>query len=120
VLAARALQESAMFDAATVNDAVATLIGCLDDPSAAKRLSAIKALSACLDNPTAQLALAGALGSTDRMTRYAAAAALCDNANGHRILRHAAEQHDSSDAARIAAEILWSRAQPSNALAALV
>ncbi len=120
VLAARALQESAMFDAGTVNDAVSTLIGCLDDASPAKRMSAIKALSSCLDNPTAQLALAGALGSSDRMTRYAAAAALCDNANGHRILRHAADQSDSSDAARIAAEILWSRAERSDALDVMV
>lgn len=108
MLATRALLESATFDRATVNDAVSTLIACLDDPSSAMRLAAIKALSECITNTAAQLALAGALGAPDRMTRYAAAAALSDHVVGRRILEQAARSGDDSDAARMATEILWS------------
>lgn len=107
MLAARALIESATFDRATVSDAVSALIACLDDVSSAKRLAAINALAVCIDSTPAQLALAGALGSSDRMTRYAAAAVLSDTVVGRQILRCAAGEQDGSDAARMAAEILW-------------
>ena len=107
MLAARALVESATFDRATVSDAVAALIACLDDASSAKRLAAINALAVCIDSTAAQLALAGALGSNDRMTRYAAAAVLSDTVVGRQILRCAAGEQNGSDAARMAAEILW-------------
>ncbi len=106
MLTTRVLQESALFDRSTVNDAITTLISCLDDPSSAMRLAAVKALAECLSNTAAQLALAGALGSEDRMTRYAAAAALADDVIGRRVLEQVAG--DESDAARIATEILWS------------
>lgn len=107
MLARRALNESAMFDRATVGDAISTLIGSLDDRSAAKRLAAVTALAASVDHPGAQLALAGALGSDDRMTRYAVAASLSDSVVGRQILRRTAAEGDGSDAARMAAEILW-------------
>jgi hypothetical protein len=107
MLVSRALTESAMFDPATVTDAVGALITALDDPSSTKRLAAVKALSASIDHPGAQLALAGALGSEDRMTRFAVAAALSDSVVGRQILRQAAGDPDGSDAARMAAEILW-------------
>ena len=107
MLARRALDESATFDRATVSDAVSTLIRSLDDRSAAKRLAAVSALSASIDHPGAQLALAGALGSSDRMTRYAVAASLSDSVVGRQILRRTAADVDGSDAARMAAEILW-------------
>ena len=107
MLARRALDESATFDRATVSDAVSTLIRSLDDRSAAKRLAAVTALSASIDHPGAQLALAGALGSSDRMTRYAVAASLSDSVVGRQILRRTAADVDGSDAARMAAEILW-------------
>jgi hypothetical protein len=108
MLARRVLDESAIHDRATVGDAVSTLIRSLDDPSAAKRLAAVTALSTSIDHPAAQLALAGALGSSDRMTRYAVAASLSDSVVGRQILRRAAAEADGSDAARMAAEILWS------------
>lgn len=108
MLARRVLDESALHDRATVGDAVATLIRSLDDPSAAKRLAAVTALSSSIDHPAAQLALAGALGSSDRMTRYAVAASLSDSVVGRQILRRTAAEADGSDAARMAAEILWS------------
>lgn len=107
MLARRALNESAMFGRATVSDAVSTLIGSLDDQSAARRLAAVTALSGSIDHPGAQLALAGALGSGDRMTRYAVAASLSDSVVGRQILRRTAAEQDGSDAARMAAEILW-------------
>ncbi len=108
MLARRALDESATFDRASTTDAISTLIGSLDDASSAKRLAAIGALSASIDHVGAQLALAGALGSSDRMTRYAVAASLSDTVAGRDILRRTAAQGDESDAARMAAEILWS------------
>jgi hypothetical protein len=107
MLVSRALTESATFDRATVTDAVGTLISALDDRSSTKRLAAVKALSASIDHPGAQLALAGALGSEDRMTRFAVAAALSDSVVGRQILCQAAADPDGSDAARMAAEILW-------------
>ena len=108
MLARRALDESATFDRRSTADAIATLIGSLDDASSSKRLAAIGALSASIDHVAAQLALAGALGSSDRMTRYAVAASLSDSVAGREILRRTAAQGDGSDAARMAAEILWS------------
>jgi len=115
MLASKALNESATFDRATVGDAISALIGALDDSSGSTRLAAVNALSTSLENPSAQLALAGALGSPDRMTRYAAAAALSDSVNGRIILRRAAAENDGSDAARMAAEILWAGDEHDNA-----
>ncbi len=110
MLAQRAINESATFDAATVADAVSTLIGSLDSDSASVRLAAVNALAGTVENhPPAQLALAAALGSSDRMVRFATAAALSDTVIGQSILRSAASTADGSDAARMAAEILWTR-----------
>lgn len=109
LLAQRAITESALFDRATVAEAVSALIAALDDTSSTRQLAAVTALAGTIeDHPAAQLALAGALGSPDRMVRFATAAALSDSVTGHRILRSAVAAGDDSDAARIAAEILWS------------
>jgi hypothetical protein len=121
LLAQRAINESATFDAATVADAVSVLIGSLDNVSASVRLAAVNALAGSVEShPQAQLALAAALGSTDRMVRFATAAALSDTVIGQSILRSAAAGGDGSDAARIAAEILWTRdplSRPAGAVA---
>lgn len=107
-LAQRAMTDRGRFDRATVADAMSSLIGALDDPVPAKRLAAVSALAASIDHRSAQLALAGALGSGDRMVRYATASALSESTIGNEILRRAAAEHDGSDAARMAAELLWS------------
>lgn len=107
VLARRALDESAFFDRATTTDAVNALVDALQSSSSSQRLAAVGALAASIDHAAAQLALAGALGSPDRMTRYAVAASLVDTVAGQRILRRAAADADGSDAARMAAEVLW-------------
>lgn len=109
VLARRALMESATFDRLTVNDAIATLVESLESPSSSKRFAAVSALASCAENPGAQIALAGALGAEDRMTRFASAASLADSVAGRKILEHAAARQDGSDAAVMAAELLWSQ-----------
>jgi hypothetical protein len=70
-------------------------------------LAAVTALAAAIEHPAAQLALAGALGSSERMIRYATAANLSETPIGREILRRAANSVDGSDAARMASEILW-------------
>lgn len=110
LLAQRAVRESALFDPATVADAMAALVAALDHPAANRRLAAVNALAGTIDDhPAAQLALAGALGSPDRMVRFATAAALSESATGQDILRATAELGDGSDAARMAAQLLWSQ-----------
>lgn len=112
MLAQRALTESATFDRATVTDAIMTLIEALVHESSSKRLAAVTALSASIDHPAAQIALAGALGSEDRMVRFATAANLSDSPVGRDILRRTAASDDGSDAARMAAEVLWTTDDP--------
>lgn len=112
MLAQRALTESATFDRATVTDAIMTLIEALAHESSSKRLAAVTALSASIDHPAAQIALAGALGSDDRMVRFATAANLSDSPVGRDILRRTAASDDGSDAARMAAEVLWTTDDP--------
>jgi hypothetical protein len=112
VLAQRALSESATFSRATVTDALMALVEALDHPTASKRLAAVTALSASIDHPAAQIALAGALGSDDRMVRFATAANLADSTIGRDILRRVAASGDGSDAARMAAEVLWTTDDP--------
>lgn len=112
VLAQRALTESATFDQATVSDAVMALVESLEAASAAKRLAAVTALAACIEHPAAQIALAGALGSSDRMVRFATAANLSDSPAGRDILRRSAAEADGSDAARIASQVLWTADDP--------
>ena len=112
MLAQRALTESATFDRATVSDAMTALIEALEDESSSKRLAAVIALAASIDHPAAQIALAGALGCSDRMVRYATAANLSDSAAGRGILRRTAASGDGSDAARMAAEVLWTSDDP--------
>ena len=58
------------------------------------------------------IALAGALGSDDRMVRFATAANLSDSPVGRDILRRTAMSGDGSDAARMAAEVLWTTDDP--------
>lgn len=112
MLAQRALSESATFSRATVTDALMALIEALEHPTTSKRLSAVTALSASIDHPAAQIALAGALGSDDRMVRFATAANLADSPIGRDILRRTAVSGDGSDAARMAAEVLWTTDDP--------
>lgn len=112
LLAQRALAESATFSRATVTDALMALVEALDHPTTSKRLAAVTALSASIDHPAAQIALAGALGSDDRMVRYATAANLSDSPVGREILRRTAMSGDGSDAARMAADVLWTTDDP--------
>lgn len=107
MLAQRALLESHSFDQATLATAVACLVGAVESESSTKRLAAVTALSLSIDHPAAQLALAGALGAEDRMTRFATAANLMDSVSGRKILRNASNRDDGSDAAQMAAELLW-------------
>lgn len=110
LLAQRAVRESALFDPATVADALSALVAALEDRDAGRRLAAVNALAGTIDDhPAAQLALAGALGSADRMVRFATAAALAETATGQAILRSTADLGDGSDAARMAAQLLWSQ-----------
>ncbi|MFK7917339.1 MAG: hypothetical protein AB8G14_04625 [Ilumatobacter sp.] len=108
MLARRALEDSAMFDSQTSACALSALATALDNESSAMRLASVKALAASAAHPGAQLVLAAALGSADRITRFAAAAALSDSVDGHAILRRVAAGSDHSDAVAMAAEILWS------------
>ena len=108
MLARRVLAESAQHDVATVNGAVSALISALDDASSAKRLTAVNALLSSIDHPAAQIALLAAVGSGDRMTRFATAAGLAESVIGRELLRRTAAHADGSDAARMAAEVLWS------------
>lgn len=94
-------------DRAGVSHAIAALIGALDDPSPSKRLASVTALAAAIEHPAAQIALVGALGSSERMIRFAAAANLVESAVGQAILHRVAASSDGSDAARMAAEVLW-------------
>lgn len=112
MLAQRALSESATFSRATVTDALMALIEALEHSTTSKRLAAVTALSASIDQPAAQIALAGALGSDDRMVRFATAANLADTPVGRDILRRVAASGDGSDAARMAAEVLWTTDDP--------
>ncbi len=112
MLAQRALSESATFSRATVTDALMALVEALDHSTTSKRLAAVTALSASIDHPAAQIALAGALGSDDRMVRFATAANLADSPVGRDILRRVAASGDGSDAARMAAEVLWTTDDP--------
>jgi hypothetical protein len=112
VLAQRALSESATFSRATVTDALMALVEALEHSTTSKRLAAVTALSASIDHPAAQIALAGALGSDDRMVRFATAANLSDSPVGRDILRRTAASGDGSDAARMAAEVLWTTDDP--------
>jgi hypothetical protein len=112
VLAQRALAESATFSPATVTDALMALVEALEHSTTSKRLAAVTALSASIEHPAAQIALAGALGSDDRMVRFATAANLADSPVGRDILRRAAMSGDGSDAARMAAEVLWTTDDP--------
>lgn len=107
MLAQRALAESATFDRATVSDAVMALVESLQHESTSKRLAAVTALAASIEHPAAQIALAGALGSPDRMVRFATAANLSDSTIGREILRRTAAEDEGSDAARMAAQVLW-------------
>ena len=112
VLAQRALAESATFSRATVTDALMALVEALEHSTTSRRLAAVTALSASIEHPAAQIALAGALGSEDRMVRYATAANLADSPVGRDILRRTAASDDGSDAARMAAEVLWTFDDP--------
>ena len=112
MLAQRALRESATFDRATVTDALMALVEALEHSSTSRRLAAVTALSASIEHPSAQIALAGALGSDDRMVRFATAANLADSPVGRDILRRTAMSGDGSDAARTAAEVLWTTDDP--------
>lgn len=112
MLAQRALTESATFSRATVTDALMALVEALEHSTTSKRLAAVTALSASIDHPAAQIALAGALGSDDRMVRFATAANLADSPVGRDILRRMAVSGDGSDAARMAAEVLWTTDDP--------
>jgi hypothetical protein len=112
VLAQRALAESATFSRATVTDALMALVEALEHSTTSRRLAAVTALSASIEHPAAQIALAGALGSEDRMVRFATAANLADTTAGRDILRRVASSGDGSDAARMAAEVLWTTDDP--------
>jgi hypothetical protein len=112
MLAQRALSESATFSSATVTDALMALVEALEHSTTSKRLAAVTALSASIDHPAAQIALAGALGADDRMVRFATAANLADSPQGRDILRRVALSGDGSDAARMAADVLWTTDDP--------
>ena len=86
------------------------LIEALDDPSSQRRLAAVNALANTIEHPGAQIALAGALTAPDRMTRFAAASRLAQTDAGRAILHRAAASGESSDAASMASEVLWSNA----------
>jgi hypothetical protein len=115
MLAQRALSESATFSRATVTDALMALVEALEHSTTSRRLAAVTALSASIEHPAAQIALAGALGSGDRMVRFATAANLADSPVGRDILRLTAASDDGSDAARMAAEVLWTTDDPAPA-----
>lgn len=83
------------------------MIGLLNDEDSGKRLGAVNALANVIDHPGAQIALAGAIGVEDRVTRFAAAVRMADSEKGRALLKNAAESGHSSDAAEVAALVLW-------------
>lgn len=110
MLAEASLANGEIPDAGTAADALSVLIEALDDPSSQRRLAAVNALANTIEHPGAQIALAGALTAPDRMTRFAAASRLAQTDTGRSILHRAAASDDSSDAASMAAEVLWANA----------
>jgi len=110
MLAERSLANGMLPDAGTASDALSILIESLDAPSSQRRLAAVNALANTIEHPGAQIALAGALTAPDRMTRFAAASRLAQTDTGRAILQRAAASDESSDAASMAAEVLWSNA----------
>lgn len=110
MLAEQSLANGMLPDAGTASDALSVLIEALDDPSSQRRLAAVNALANTIEHPGAQIALAGALTAPDRMTRFAAASRLAQTDAGRAILHRAAASGESSDAASMAAEVLWSNA----------
>lgn len=110
MLAEQSLASGQVPDAGSASDALSVLIEALDDPSSQRRLAAVNALANTIDHPGAQIALAGALTAPDRMTRFAAASRLAQTDAGRSILHRAAAGDESSDAAAMAAEVLWSNA----------
>lgn len=110
MLAEASLAEGIIPDAGTATDALSVLIEALDDPSSQRRLAAVNALANTIEHPGAKIALAGALTAPDRMTRFAAASRLAQSDAGRAILHRAAASDESSDAASMAAEVLWANA----------
>ena len=82
ILAEQALLSGELPDPGSASDAVGVLLGLLDDDSSQKRLAAVNALANTIHHPGAQIALAGALGADDRMTRFAAASRLVESEKG--------------------------------------
>ncbi len=107
MLAEQALKDGGLPDPGAATDALAVLIDLLDDASSQKRLAAVNALANTIDHPGAQIALAGALSAPDRLTRFAAASRLAQTDAGRAILRRSVNDDSASDAATIAAEVLW-------------
>ena len=110
MLAEQSLARGELPDAGSAADALSVLIEALDDPSSQRRLAAVNALANTIEHPGAQIALAGALTAPDRMTRFAAASRLAQTDTGRAILHRAAASGESSDAASMASEVLWSNA----------
>lgn len=110
MLAEASLAKGQIPDAGTADDALSVLIEALDDPSSQRRLAAVNALANTIEHPGAKIALAGALTAPDRMTRFAAASRLAQTEPGRAILHRAAASNESSDAASMAAEVLWANA----------
>ncbi len=110
MLAGQSLARGVLPDAGSASDALSILIEALDDPSSQRRLAGVNAHANTIEHPGAQIALAGALTAPDRMTRFAAASRLAQTDAGRAILHRAAASGESSDAASMAAEVLWSNA----------
>ncbi len=106
-LAERAITEGRLPDPGDASDAIAVMVSLLNDSDTNRRLAAVNALANIISHPGAQIALAGAIGVEDRITRFAAAARLVDSAEGRRILRTAAKSEQPNDAAEVAAMVLW-------------
>ncbi len=106
-LAERAVTEGRLPDPGDASDAIAVMVALLNDSDTNRRLAAVNALANIITHPGAQIALAGAIGVEDRITRFAAAARLVDSSEGRRILRTAARSEDGTDAAEVAAMVLW-------------
>lgn len=110
MLAEQALKDGGIPDPGAASDALAVLIDLLDDESSQKRLAAVNALANTINHPGAQIALAGALSAPDRLTRFAAASRLAQTDAGRSILHRSVNEDSASDAAVIAAEVLWTGA----------
>lgn len=106
-LAERAVTEGRLPDPGDASDAIAVMVALLNDSDTNRRLAAVNALANIITHPGAQIALAGAIGVEDRITRFAAAARLVDSSEGRRILRTAARSEEGTDAAEVAAMVLW-------------